>query len=192
VSALYGSTTRRGVLVPVVGAAALLLTVAGAAVVVGHIRHAEASSHTAAPAAPGGEGPTAGQESLLPAPLAERRQLLEELLTDVPAQLVLCPHSTSPAVAREWIDTWVATGIEGTSSVGKGRKFTIQIDGAQRWIVLRDSEHAPVSEPTEMAYLLVGSSSFSFGPAPFRRAGHRLHRSWLGAQVEGGGRVGLG
>lgn len=53
------------------------------------------------------------EQSLLPAPLSERRALLEQLLADAPTPLVLCPQTTDPAVAGEWIDTWTSTGIEG-------------------------------------------------------------------------------
>ena len=51
-SALHGSMSRRGVFWPVLAAAVLLLTGAAIAVVVGHLRHAEATSRAAAPAAP--------------------------------------------------------------------------------------------------------------------------------------------
>lgn len=44
-----------------------------------------------------------GDASGLPAPLAERRALLENLLADAPANRVLYPLTTDPAVAREWI-----------------------------------------------------------------------------------------
>ncbi|MDG4825599.1 ATP-dependent DNA ligase [Asanoa sp. WMMD1127] len=63
------------------------------------------------------------EQSLLPAPLAERRQHLERLLADVPNQLVLCPHTTSPAVAREWIDTWTSTGIEGVVAKRRDQRY---------------------------------------------------------------------
>ncbi|GIF75685.1 ATP-dependent DNA ligase [Asanoa siamensis] len=52
-------------------------------------------------------------ESLLPAPLAERFALLEQLLAGAPAPIVLCPQTDDLAVAREWAETWPSTGIEG-------------------------------------------------------------------------------
>lgn len=73
-------------------------------------------------------------ESLLPAPLAERRRLLEDLLANIPTQLVLCPHSTSPAVAREWIDSWVATGIEGVVAKRRDQRYQA---GRAGWRKLR-------------------------------------------------------
>jgi ATP-dependent DNA ligase len=73
-------------------------------------------------------------ESLLPAPLAERRELLEQLFAGVPNPLVLCPHSTSLAVAREWIETWVATGIEGVVAKRQDQRYRV---GRGGWRKLR-------------------------------------------------------
>src|SRR5690606_23946685 len=50
---------------------------------------------------------------LLHAPLARRRHRLELLLLDAPGQLVLCPQTTDPHVARDWLEGWSAAGIEG-------------------------------------------------------------------------------
>ncbi|MEV0715112.1 ATP-dependent DNA ligase [Asanoa sp. NPDC050611] len=63
------------------------------------------------------------EESLLPAPLRERRDRLEELFADVPNQLVLCPQSDSVTVAREWMDTWVTTGIEGIVAKRRDQRY---------------------------------------------------------------------
>lgn len=45
--------------------------------------------------------------------LAERRALLADLLRDAPADLVLCPQTTDPTQAAEWMATWTQAGVEG-------------------------------------------------------------------------------
>lgn len=50
---------------------------------------------------------------LLETPLAQRRERLRALLADAPVQLPLCPQTTDPAVARDWMAAWTAAGIEG-------------------------------------------------------------------------------
>jgi ATP-dependent DNA ligase len=50
---------------------------------------------------------------LLDAPLSPRRTRLAEQLADAPAQLPLCPQTTDPAQARQWLTDWTAAGIEG-------------------------------------------------------------------------------
>ncbi|MEV4539298.1 ATP-dependent DNA ligase [Asanoa sp. NPDC049518] len=75
-----------------------------------------------------------GDASWLPAPLVERRALLEELMTETPANLVLCPHTTDPAVAREWIETWTDTGIEGVVAKRRDQPYRI---GRSGWRKLR-------------------------------------------------------
>lgn len=75
-----------------------------------------------------------GDESLLPAPLAERRDRLERLLTDAPAPLVLCPQTTTPAVAAEWTETWTTTGIEGVVAKRLDQPYRL---GRRGWRKLR-------------------------------------------------------
>jgi hypothetical protein len=36
-----------------------------------------------------------------------------DLLTDTPPQLALCPQTTSPDEAAEWLSAWTTTGIVG-------------------------------------------------------------------------------
>jgi ATP-dependent DNA ligase len=50
---------------------------------------------------------------LLDEPLTRRRAALAETLADAPAQLTVCPQTTDPAEAREWLDAWTAQGVEG-------------------------------------------------------------------------------
>jgi ATP-dependent DNA ligase len=50
---------------------------------------------------------------LLAAPLVQRRAALVAALADLPPQLTVCPQTTSPDVAREWLDAWTAQGLEG-------------------------------------------------------------------------------
>lgn len=50
---------------------------------------------------------------LLDRPLTERRTALATALADAPPQLTVCPQTTDPAEAREWLDAWTAQGVEG-------------------------------------------------------------------------------
>jgi ATP-dependent DNA ligase len=50
---------------------------------------------------------------LLAAPLVERRAALVDALVDLPPQLTVCPQTTSPDIAREWLSAWTAQGLEG-------------------------------------------------------------------------------
>ncbi|GIF69332.1 ATP-dependent DNA ligase [Asanoa ishikariensis] len=70
--------------------------------------------------------------SWLPAPLTERRALLEDLLAGAPTSLVLCPHTTDPAVAREWLDTWTTTGIEGIVAKRVDQPYRVGRGGWQK------------------------------------------------------------
>lgn len=49
----------------------------------------------------------------LAAPLVERRAALADALADAPPQLAVCPQTTSPDLAREWLDAWIEQGMEG-------------------------------------------------------------------------------
>lgn len=51
-------------------------------------------------------------------PLHERRTLLEQLLIDLPAQLTLCPQTTSPEQALVRLESWPTIGIEASCSQG--------------------------------------------------------------------------
>ncbi|MFD5079575.1 ATP-dependent DNA ligase [Streptomyces sp. NPDC058371] len=58
-----------------------------------------------------------GDEVLVKRPLRERRALLEDLFAhrQMAAPWMLCPATTDPEQAREWLDpAWAAAGIEGT------------------------------------------------------------------------------
>jgi ATP-dependent DNA ligase len=50
---------------------------------------------------------------LLDTPFAVRRARLTELLVHAPAQVPLCPQTTDPGQAREWLTSWTAAGVEG-------------------------------------------------------------------------------
>lgn len=98
---MHGSTRRRGVLRPVVTAAALLLTAAGAVVVIGHLRHADASSRTATSAASGIGGPAATCPASHPRTTVRARSARSGPLVEVPATTaVLCEYGgTSDVLA---------------------------------------------------------------------------------------------
>ncbi|MFD8599164.1 ATP-dependent DNA ligase [Kitasatospora sp. NPDC059646] len=55
-----------------------------------------------------------GEQDLARWPYARRRAALEELFAGLPAAgpLALCPSTTDPALAREWL-SWTAAGLEG-------------------------------------------------------------------------------
>ncbi|MEU7906356.1 ATP-dependent DNA ligase [Actinoplanes sp. NPDC049118] len=50
---------------------------------------------------------------LLDQPLAQRRRRLQRLLAGGPSQLVLCPQTTDPDLARAWFTDYAVAGIEG-------------------------------------------------------------------------------
>jgi ATP-dependent DNA ligase len=54
-----------------------------------------------------------GGRELLAAPLVDRRVALLDVLAGAPAQLMVCPHTADPDLAREWLDAWTAQGLEG-------------------------------------------------------------------------------
>ncbi|THA45662.1 hypothetical protein E6R62_35480 [Streptomyces sp. A1136] len=57
-----------------------------------------------------------GGRELLDLPYVERRARLEALFTDhaLTAPWTLCPMTTDPAQAREWLDSWTdVSGVEG-------------------------------------------------------------------------------
>jgi len=50
---------------------------------------------------------------LRPRPLAERRALLEQLLSGLDAPIAICQQTADPALATEWLQTLHVAGIEG-------------------------------------------------------------------------------
>lgn len=68
--------------------------------------------------------------------LADRRQLLEQLLDDVGPPLQLIPYSTDADQAREWMETYreARIGIEGLVIKGAGSRYE---SGRRGWAKLR-------------------------------------------------------
>ncbi|MFJ9038442.1 ATP-dependent DNA ligase [Streptomyces sp. NPDC102406] len=54
-----------------------------------------------------------GDESLLAAPLTERRRRLEEALADVTAPVHVAPATTDAGLARRWFDQYEGAGLDG-------------------------------------------------------------------------------
>lgn len=50
---------------------------------------------------------------LLDEPLTRRRAALVATLADAPPQLTVCPQTTDPDEAGEWLDAWTEQGVEG-------------------------------------------------------------------------------
>lgn len=69
-----------------------------------------------------------------PRPLRERRELLEDLLVDAPPQLTLSPQTASVELAREWLQTWPAAGVEGLVVKGADEPYR---SGKRGWLKLR-------------------------------------------------------
>lgn len=66
-----------------------------------------------------------GQE-LLHVPYGERRARLEQLCTDrgLSAPWTLCPETTDPATAKEWLTSWTQVpGVEGLVIRGSGQRY---------------------------------------------------------------------
>ncbi|MET9700001.1 ATP-dependent DNA ligase [Streptomyces sp. NPDC006529] len=73
-----------------------------------------------------------GQE-LLPRPYRDRRALLEELFTahGLTAPWTLCPMTTNPETAREWLESWTdVSGVEGIVCKGTNQKY---LPGYRGW-----------------------------------------------------------
>jgi ATP-dependent DNA ligase len=80
-----------------------------------------------------------GQE-LLPEPYERRREVLEQLFTahGLTASWTLCPMTTDPATAREWLTSWTdVPGVEGI--VIKGLQQTYR-PGVRGWTKVRRRE----------------------------------------------------
>jgi len=69
-------------------------------------------------------------------PLRERRRSLEALMAEVPAAsaLTLCPQTTDLEVAREWLSTLPAAGIEGVVGKSLGAPYP---EGRRDWIKVK-------------------------------------------------------
>lgn len=68
-------------------------------------------------------------------PLRDRRALLEELLAGGPTQLPISPQTTSEELARDWLTTWPAAGVEGLVIKGLDEPYR---DGRRGWLKLRE------------------------------------------------------
>lgn len=54
-----------------------------------------------------------GEDSLMSRPFQERRQLLEEVLADVPAPVHLAPATRDRELAQEWFERFEGAGLDG-------------------------------------------------------------------------------
>jgi ATP-dependent DNA ligase len=78
-----------------------------------------------------------GDEVTMPRPYRERRALLEEVFTrhDLQPPWALCPMTTDPDRAAEWLDpAWGAVGVEGMVVKGLGQSYR---PGERGWRKLR-------------------------------------------------------
>ncbi|SER90700.1 ATP dependent DNA ligase domain-containing protein [Streptomyces qinglanensis] len=78
-----------------------------------------------------------GDEVTMGRPYRERRALLEEIFTrrDLQPPWALCPMTTDPDRAREWLDpAWGAVGVEGMVVKGLGQPYR---PGERGWRKLR-------------------------------------------------------
>ncbi|WP_445270424.1 ATP-dependent DNA ligase [Streptomyces sp. DSM 41634] len=69
---------------------------------------------------------------LLARPYRERRTLLEDLFTDhaLAAPWTLCPMTTDPATAREWLESWTdVSGVEGVVAKGMNQPYRPSVRG---------------------------------------------------------------
>jgi ATP-dependent DNA ligase len=80
----------------------------------------------------------AGDE-LLEHPLTARRDLLAGVLDGAPAELPLCPHTTDPDEARQWLANWPALGMEGLVIKPLGGRYR---PGRRGWQKLREQHTA--------------------------------------------------
>lgn len=80
-----------------------------------------------------------GQE-LVNEPYERRRAVLEDLFTehDLTPPWTLCPMTTDPAVAQEWLESWTGVqGVEGLVIKGLGQRY---MSGARGWFKVRRRE----------------------------------------------------
>ncbi|MBT2440077.1 hypothetical protein J7E93_08080 [Streptomyces sp. ISL-36] len=76
-----------------------------------------------------------GGEELLAEPYERRRALLEALFADhgLTAPWTLCPMTTDPAIAQEWLTSWTEIqGVEGLVIKGRSQRY---LPGARGWCV---------------------------------------------------------
>ncbi len=74
---------------------------------------------------------------LLARPYRKRRALLEDLFTDhaLTAPWTLCPMTTDPATAREWLESWTdVSGVEGVVAKGVNQPYRPSVRG---WTKIR-------------------------------------------------------
>ncbi|MEV8311950.1 ATP-dependent DNA ligase [Streptomyces flavidovirens] len=82
-------------------------------------------------------GGQAGGEELLSEPYERRRAILEALFADqgLTAPWTLCPMTTDPAVAQEWLTSWTEVpGVEGLVIKGLGQRY---MPSARGWFKVR-------------------------------------------------------
>jgi ATP-dependent DNA ligase len=75
-----------------------------------------------------------GTRPLLRQPLRQRRQRLAALLVNAPPQLLLCPQTTDPEEAQQWLRDLPAAGIEGLVIKASDGVYE---PGRTRWLKLR-------------------------------------------------------
>ncbi|GAA1408490.1 ATP-dependent DNA ligase [Catellatospora coxensis] len=100
-----------------------------------------------------------GDTDLRRRPLWQRRVRLEQLLTDAPPQLQLCPQTCDADEARSWLRHATATGAEGLVVKGRGSAYE---PGRRVWRKLRATSTAEAivggitGPPGQPATLLLG------------------------------------
>ena len=75
-----------------------------------------------------------GEDDIRGRPFLERRELLDELLRDVPAPLEVTPLTDDRAIAERWLEAGAGTGIDGV--VAKHRDLLYE-PGARRMIKIK-------------------------------------------------------
>ncbi|MFF1481439.1 ATP-dependent DNA ligase [Streptomyces sp. NPDC058301] len=78
-----------------------------------------------------------GGEEILALPYERRRAVLEALFADrgLTAPWTLCPSTTDPAVAQEWLTAWTdVQGVEGLVIKGRSQRY---LPGERRWLKVR-------------------------------------------------------
>lgn len=77
--------------------------------------------------------------SLLSLPLARRRAILTQHLTDAPPGLMLCPQTTSRDEADQWVTAWTAAGVEGIVAKNPAGRYT---PGKRGWLKIKPGSAA--------------------------------------------------
>jgi ATP-dependent DNA ligase len=73
-------------------------------------------------------------ETLLDAPLADRRARLADMVAKAPEQLTLCPQTIDRERALEWFSTWTSAGVEGLIIKGLAGRYR---PGRRGWLKYR-------------------------------------------------------